>query len=66
MKKHLVICDKCKAKLNLKYNGEHFLVPQGWIEFYDENKGQMMGIHLCEPCSKDVLESSIFPPKEIG
>lgn len=50
MYKHLVICDSCKAKSNLSYNGEHYLPPKGWMELYDDNLARHTEVHLCPKC----------------
>lgn len=50
MKIHEVKCDECKKKAPLKYNREHWLPPQGWVELYDDNLAQMVDVHLCPEC----------------
>lgn len=51
MEKHIVICDKCKTKADLKYNGEHYLPPEGWLELWDSNKAELIDQHLCPKCA---------------
>jgi hypothetical protein len=50
MKLHEVKCDSCEEKAPLKYNGEHWLVPVGWMELYDENEAKNIDIHVCKKC----------------
>jgi len=46
---HEVECDKCKKRAPLKYNGEHWLTPDDWLELFD-NKVYSKG-HICNDCN---------------
>lgn len=43
-------CDTCNKRAKAKYNGEHWLAPQGWVQLYDDNKADMLDIHMCDVC----------------
>lgn len=45
-----VKCDTCKLKANLKYNGEHWLIPKDWVCLYDDHLAEKTGEHLCQAC----------------
>lgn len=48
---HQVECDKCGNIADLKYNGEHWLTPKGWVQLYDDNEAKMLDRHLCVDCN---------------
>lgn len=50
MKKHSVICSMCNKESDMKYNGEHYLCPVGWYEFYDDYNSKHTNIHICDVC----------------
>jgi hypothetical protein len=47
---HTVKCDACGNVANTKYNGEHHLPPQGWVELWDTHTALCTGEHLCPKC----------------
>lgn len=47
---HEFKCDACKRKVTAKYNGEHFLPPDGWVQLYCDNLAEMTGEHICDKC----------------
>lgn len=51
MKKYLVQCDRCTNLVHMKYNGEHWLAPEGWVELYDDLNAKMLDKHLCPTCN---------------
>ena len=61
MKIRQVVCDECRRKEDLKYNGEHWLIPTDWVEMYSDQQAQTLDIHLCNDC-KPV---SIKKPKKV-
>ena len=50
MKKYIVACDICKVETGMKYNGEHYLCPENWYEFYHDKSSRHTGIHICDKC----------------
>ena len=51
MIKHLIICDYCNNKAKLKYNGEHWLPPEGWFDLWCPNLAQEAKQHVCPKCA---------------
>jgi hypothetical protein len=51
MKLYLVQCDKCRTRQSMKWNGEHWLAPEGWAQLYDDFLSQDLNRHLCPTCS---------------
>ena len=47
-KLHIVKCDACKTNADLKWNGEHHLIPEGWVECFNHDV-RSQG-HLCPTC----------------
>jgi hypothetical protein len=50
MRIHQVQCDYCKAKADLKYNGEHYLIPTDWRELFDDHRVYATNEHACPKC----------------
>ncbi len=47
---HEVKCDYCSKKEPLKYNGEHWLVPANWFQFYNDALARTVDSHSCPDC----------------
>ena len=47
---HKVKCDYCGKTADLKYNGEHWLIPKDWAQLWDDEKAHCVDIHICELC----------------
>lgn len=47
---HEVKCDFCNKKAALKYNGESWLIPQGWGRIWDDEKAELIDEHICASC----------------
>ncbi len=47
---HEVECDFCGKHEPLKYNGEHWLTPEGWKTLWDDNLAQVTNEHICPGC----------------
>lgn len=43
-------CDLCGRKAPAKYNGEHWLVPVGWVQLWDDNLARTIDEHICSNC----------------
>lgn len=54
--KHTFTCNRCENKIDAKYNGEHFLPPEGWMELYDPLTAKTLDIHLCKRCTTRAIE----------
>lgn len=49
MTKHYEVeCDKCKTRAPMKYNGEHHIEPQDWVEIVQNTR--TVG-HICPKCN---------------
>lgn len=44
------VCDFCHRGELAFYNGEHYLPPKGWKQFYDPNFAKVEEQHLCLAC----------------
>lgn len=49
MKLFQVRCDCCGIKNYLNYNGEHWLIPEDWVELHLERSGSV-DEHRCATC----------------
>lgn len=47
---HEFKCDGCRKKVPAKYNGEHWLPPDGWMALWDPLQAECTDEHLCEKC----------------
>jgi hypothetical protein len=47
---HKVKCDYCSKQADLKYNGEHWLAPKGWLQMYDDDLAHTVDAHACPDC----------------
>ena len=58
MRKHKIECNRCHKEEDLKWNGEHFLMPDSWFVLKSVTS---MGItivdwELCSECGQRALE----------
>ena len=51
MKLFLIQCDNCTQRDHMKYNGEHWLAPQNWVQLYDDFNAKDLDKHLCPICN---------------
>lgn len=56
---HEFRCNSCGHVKKAYYNGEHYLPPKGWVEFYDANEGKNIGVHLCDGCRAVVIDMNV-------
>lgn len=49
---HECKCDQCGKKEKLSWNGEHWLAPVGWLQFYNDATALVIDEHLCQFCHK--------------
>ena len=47
---HEFKCNQCGKREPATYNGEHWLMPHGWGQLYDDAMAQTIDEHLCRFC----------------
>lgn len=47
---HEFKCNYCGKRAAAKYNGEHYLAPNGWLQLYDDNLAHAIDQHVCDSC----------------
>lgn len=47
---HKVKCDMCGVVAKLKWNGEHWLIPENWVKLFDDSKMHSLDEHICDKC----------------
>lgn len=55
-------CDSCKEVEEAKWNGEHYLPPDGWVNLHDFNLAQDVG-HLCGICRETAVSANLRATK---
>jgi len=58
MKIFKVKCDYCNTTADLKYNGEHWLMPKGWAQLWDEETARCVEVHICPSCKPKEKKAS--------
>lgn len=58
MEKHLVYCDHCRKNDYLQWNGEHWLIPEGWFELLSR-AARATRVHLCPFCIDKLFSKKV-------
>jgi hypothetical protein len=64
MKNHEVVCDGCRRKAPLEYNGEHWLIPRLWVAIWCDHQAHALDIHLCDNCKPQPIKKKHTGAKE--
>lgn len=47
---HEFKCDYCNKREKAKWNGEHWLMPDGWAQLYCDKAATTLDNHACPKC----------------
>jgi len=50
-------CEVCGEHEDARWNGEHYLVPFGWVNLVDQETGFEVDMQLCRQCKPETIET---------